>query len=91
MLGVVQKNGAAISRVVSAIACAQLCYMPEHDAEGAVMGMQEFLDRAESHRAEVMVCGCTKKPAAAAHLQSTLPMEVLPCCKSPASCKGAPC
>ena len=50
----VQKNGGAISRVIAAIARGQLCYAPEPAADGTVMSMQEFLDRAESHRAEVL-------------------------------------
>ena len=53
-LAVVQKNAASIGRVVVAIARAQLCPAPEPRGEGApVVGMQEFQDLAETHRAEV--------------------------------------
>ena len=53
-LAVVQKNAASISKVVTAIARAQLCYAPQLRADNApVMGMQEFQDLAESHRTEV--------------------------------------
>jgi hypothetical protein len=91
VLGVVQKNGAAISRVVSAIARAQLCYVPEGNADGAVMGMQEFLDRAEGHRAEVGRRPFLESSAALKTMLQTSSVLAILCSKVFAGCTAAQC
>ena len=56
VLAVVQKNGSALGRTVAAIARGQRCYVPAVAPDGSVPSMQEFLDTAESHLAEVLPC-----------------------------------